>query len=111
MAFQLTPKYIALLLIAVAVIFELVGDIFIKKWAIESRSILLLVGFAIYTIGTVFWVFSLKYELLSKAISVFTILNLVLIVLAGVFIFKEDLSLINKIGIGIGAISILLIEA
>ena len=111
MAFQLTPRYIFLLLIAAAVVLEVIGDIFIKKWTIDSKSILLLIGIAIYLAGSAFWIVSLKYEFLSKAISVFTILNLVLIVLAGVFIFKEDLSLINKIGIGIGAISILLIEA
>lgn len=84
---------------------------FSLEWAIESRSILLIIGFAIYLIGSAFWVVSLKYGFLSKAIAVFTILNLVLLVLVGVFMFKEDLSLINKIGIGIGAISILLIEA
>jgi len=111
MALQLAPKYLFLLLIAAGVILEVIGDIFIKKWAIESRSILLLIGVSIYLIGSAFWIVSLKYGFLSKAISVFTILNLVLIVLAGVFMFKEDLSLINKIGIGFGIIGILLIEA
>ncbi|MBI4096066.1 MAG: hypothetical protein HY438_04340 [DPANN group archaeon] len=111
MVFQLTPKYIFLLLIAAGVVLEVIGDIFIKKWTIESKSILLFIGIAIYLAGSAFWVVSLKYGFLSKAISVFTILNLVLIVLAGVFMFKEDLSLINKIGIGFGIISILLIEA
>lgn len=43
-------------------------------------------------------------------VSVFTTLNLIAIVLAGVFIFKEDLSVLNKIGIILGVLSLLLIE-
>jgi len=97
-------------LIGLAVLLEVVGDILFKKWAIENRTILLVFGLLIYFIGTVFWAISLKYEYLSKAISVFTILNLIIIVLAGVLIFKENLSLINKIGIVIGIISVILIE-
>ena len=59
---------------------------------------------------TTFWAYSLKYGHLSKAISIFAILNLVILVLVGVFIFKEDLSLTNKIGIILGIIGIILIE-
>lgn len=89
---------------------EIVGDFFFKKSAVENKSIFLWVGFAIYLIGTLFWALSLKYELLSKAISVFTILNLVIISLIGVIFFKENLSLMAKVGILLGIISIVLIE-
>ena len=71
---------------------------------------LLAIGLIVYFIGTVFWAVSLKYEFLSKAISVFTILNLIIVSLAGVIIFKEDLSVVNKIGIALGALSIILVE-
>ena len=64
----------------------------------------------IYFIGTMVWAFSLKYELLSKAISIFTILNIVLLVLAGILVFNESLSIINKIGIALGILSVILIE-
>lgn len=93
-----------------AVIFEVIADIFLKKWSIESRNILLGAGLFLYFIGTIFWAFTLKYEHLSKAVSVFTILNFALVVLVGVILFKEDLSLVNKIGIGLGIISVILIE-
>lgn len=64
----------------------------------------------IYLVGTALWAFSLKYEYFSKAVSVFAILNLMIAVLAGVIIFKDDLSVINKVGIALGIISIILIE-
>ena len=44
------------------------------------------------------------------AISVFTVLNLVIVVLVGVVYFKEDLSFINKIGIGLSVLAIILVE-
>ncbi len=106
----MTLKFIFFSLIILAVALEVVGDVFFKKWAIDSKTPLLYAGLLIYFIGTIFWAISLKYEFLSKAISIFTILNLIVVVLVGVLYFKEDLSLINKIGIGLGILSVILIE-
>jgi multidrug transporter EmrE-like cation transporter len=104
------PKLIFLSLIVFGVIFEVAGDILIKKWALAQGQTFLWVGLAIYLIGSAFWIFSLRYDYLSRAISIFTILNLILIVAAGVLFFNEQLSLGNKIGIALGIISVLLIE-
>jgi len=99
-----------LILILLAVSFEVVADILFKKWSIGNSNLFFSAGLLIYFIGTIFWAISLKYEYLSKAVSVFTILNLILLVIVGIILFKEDLSLVNKIGIGLGIISIVLIE-
>jgi multidrug transporter EmrE-like cation transporter len=71
---------------------------------------LLLLGLGVYFVGAAFWAFSLRYEFLSKAISVFTVLNMVAIVLVGVLYFKEDLNLMNKMGIALGVVSLILME-
>lgn len=97
-------------LIVVAVVLEIAADIMFKKWAIDSKFHILAVGLTVYFIGTILWAFSLKYEHLSTAISIFTIVNLIVMVLVGMLYFKEDLSLINKIGIGLGILSVLLLE-
>jgi len=110
MSSEIASKFIFLGLIALAVAFEVMGDVFFKKWSADSRNILLYIGLGVYFIGTVFWAISLKYEYLSKAISIFTVLNLVIVTLVGVLYFKEDMSLVNKIGIGLGIISVALIE-
>ncbi|MDD5133614.1 MAG: SMR family transporter [Candidatus Nanoarchaeia archaeon] len=107
---ELFVKFMFFGLIILAVTLEVIGDIFFKKFALENKNVLLIVGLIIYFIGTVFWAISLKYEYLSKAISIFTILNLIAIVLVGVIFFKENLSLINKIGISLGILSLILIE-
>ena len=98
------------ILILVAVLLEVLADVFFKKWALENKNILLYVGLLIYFVGTISWAASLRYEYLSKAIAVFTVLNLIIAVLAGVILFKEDLSLINKVGILLGVLSVIMIE-
>lgn len=89
---------------------EIVGDVFFKKWTIGGKPLLMWVGFVIYAAGALFWAFSLKYEMLSKAISIFTILNLVIVALIGIIFFKENISALSKFGIVLGIISIVLIE-
>lgn len=106
--FSLRLIFFSLVIIAVAL--EVIGDVLFKKWSIEAQNLLLIIGLLVYFIGAVFWAVSLKYELLSRAISIFTILNLIIIVLVGVFMFKEELSLINQVGIFLGVASIILIE-
>jgi len=110
MASGLTLKFIFFGLIMLGVVLEVTGDIFFKKWALENKNVLLYAGLLIYFVGALFWALSLKYEYLSKAISIFTVLNLIIAVLAGVILFKEDLTLLNKVGIGLGILSVILIE-
>ncbi len=105
-----TAKIIFFVLIGVAVILEIVADILFKNWSVSNKNILLIIGLVIYFVGTVFWAFSLRHEYLSKAIAIFTILNLVVISLVGVLYFKEDLSTTNKIGITLGVVSVILLE-
>ncbi len=98
------------MLILIAVVLEVIADIFLKRRALENKNVLLLIGLLIYFAGTIFWAISLKYDYLSRAISIFTVLNLIALVLVGVIIFKEDLSTMNKLGVLLGVVSIILIE-
>lgn len=100
-----------LVLIVIAALFEGIGDSVLKKWALEQKSLFFALGIGLYLVAAVMFAYSLKYEFLSKAISVVTILNLLLVVAVGVLYFNEDLSIINKVGILLGIISIVLIEA
>lgn len=110
MASQAIIKILFFAAIIMAVVLEVIGDVIFKKWALGGRNTTLLIGLSIYFIGSVFWALSLKYEYLSKAISAFTILNFILVVLVGVIYFKEDLSVVNKIGVITGIVSLVLIQ-
>lgn len=97
-------------LLTIAVLLELVADILFKQWAMKNHILLILGGVFVYGVSTVLWAFSLKYELLSKAIVVFTLGNLVLGVLAGLIIFSEELTIVQKVGVALGVISIIMVE-
>src|SRR3989344_3805136 len=105
----MTPRMIFFLLVGIAVVLEIAADIFFKKWALDNRQVLLILGLLLYAAGTVFWAYSLKYEYLSKAVVLFTLLNLIAITLAGVILFKEHLTALNKVGIALGILSIFLL--
>jgi len=103
-------KIIFFILIISASVLEVIADLFLKKWSITGRNYVFAAGVVIYLIATILWGFSLKYELMSKAITIFFVLNMILVVLAGVLIFGEEISLINKLGILLGIISLILVE-
>lgn len=107
---MLNSQILFFVLIIAATALEILADIFFKQWADLNRTWLLILGLALYSAGTVFWAFSLRQETLSRAISIFTLTNLIIITLVGVYFFKEDLSLLNKVGILLGIASIVLIE-
>jgi multidrug transporter EmrE-like cation transporter len=102
------PYFLFLLL--VAVIFETISDTLFKLWTINSKDLFFWIGMAIYMVGTLVWAYSLKFGFLSKAISIFTVLNFILVILVGVIFLKENLSLVNKVGIMLGIISVVLMQ-
>lgn len=95
---------------ACAVAFELVGDYYFKKWSIMNSYAVLGFGLFMYFIGTVFWAVSLKYESLSKSIIIWLLLNLLGAIIIGVYFFGEELSTVNKLGILLGILSVILVE-
>lgn len=93
--------YWALLLMGT--VFEIVGDVFFKKSHYGM-------GFGMYLVGTIFWAFSLRYDDLSSAIIVFTLLNVIGAVLMSHFYLGETIALKQVIGIGLAIGAIVLIE-
>lgn len=106
----MTFKLLAGGILFLAVALELVADVLFKHWALTGKSIFIVVGTFLYLAATLLWAFSLKYQPLSKAIVVFTIGNLILGVIAGIAIFDESLTIIQKIGVIFGLLSIVMLE-
>ncbi|MBM3271694.1 hypothetical protein FJY94_00180 [Candidatus Kaiserbacteria bacterium] len=99
-----------LLLIACAVFLEAAADIFFKKWTLAHGTPLFAVGLLLYTLGTLLWAYSLRFDTLSRSIVIFTVLNLIVVVLAGVYVFGEHLEPIHILGILLGIASIVLLH-
>ena len=93
-------KWAFLLLLLLAVCFEIMADVLFKKWALDGRNLLFYSGLLLYFVGTVFWAFSLRYELLSRAVTVFTVMNFVAVVLVGIMFFP--MAVLSPISVELG---------
>jgi multidrug transporter EmrE-like cation transporter len=93
-----------------AVMLEALADVLFKYWSLNGKSVLFGAGLVFYTIGTLIWAYSIKLDYLARAISVFTVLNMVAIVLVAFVLFKEELSLVNKLGVALGIVSVILMQ-
>nr|MDO8099567.1 hypothetical protein [Candidatus Njordarchaeota archaeon] len=54
--------------------------------------------------------FSLKFGYLSTSVAIINVPNFIIVVLAGVLWFKEELSMVNEVGIVFGIVSIILVS-
>ena len=97
-------------LMALGIILEVSGDIFLKKWANDGRRWGFVTGFLLYLLGSIGWAWSLKYEGLSKAVTIFMLANVILALMAGHMIFGERLSPWNWLGVGLACAAIILCE-
>lgn len=107
---NIPSNIVGLILIIVGALIEVIADIFFKLWNDKGNTYLIVLGVILYLIGTAFWVLSLRYDTFTKSGAIFLLINIIFLSLAGVFFFKDGLSLINKIGIFLGMISIIMVE-
>ncbi len=103
-------KSIYYLLILCAALAEAMGDGVLKKWAVSQNSHWFILGILLYLTSVITWAFSLKYELISKAIIVVMILNTLFVLIIGSLFFKESLTDIQKLGVVFALIGLVLIE-
>lgn len=106
----ISPSNIGLVFIFIGAAIEVFADIFFKIWNDKGGNHLIVLGIVLYLIGTGCWVASLKYETFTKSGVIFLLLNIILLSLTGLFFFKDDLSIINKVGILLGIVSIIMVE-
>lgn len=95
-------------ILVVSVILEVIGDILLKQWTLNKRSIF--AGIFTYALGSFGWVILLKKYDLSKGLVVFTMMNLIFGIVAGVYFFKEELAYKDYVGILLAMIAIFIIE-
>jgi drug/metabolite transporter (DMT)-like permease len=94
----------------ITLIFDILGDFMAKKWGMENKAIFLYLLIFFYSVSGVLWGLSLRYGELSKGTMIINLLNVFIMIIIGVVVFKEDLTLPNKIGIALGLVSIYLIQ-
>jgi len=103
-------NHVFIFLILAVALLEIGGDILFKEWVIRNDTLFIILGVILYMLATIVWAFSLKFQNLSKAVVIFAVLTLIVGVLVGVFIYKEDMSLLQILGVICGLASIALLE-
>jgi multidrug transporter EmrE-like cation transporter len=98
------------LLILGAGLLEIGGDFLLKLWADTERLSMGILGIFVYIIGIACWAFALKFSTLSSAVTMVTMVGLLLSVLIGVLYFGETLNGYQKLGVVLACVSIVLIE-
>jgi multidrug transporter EmrE-like cation transporter len=92
-----------MILITISGILEGLGSIFYKNNSF-------IIGFILFLISIITWNFALKNNLIISSCFIAKIIELSIVSLAGVFIFKENLNTFQILGIILGFISIILLE-
>ncbi len=96
--------------LAFLIIFEIVADIFAKEWSLKSSVILWVAAIGSYVIANTFWLFALKQGSgLARGASIFSVASALLALVIGIIMYKEQLSTIEYVGIGLGVVSLLCI--
>jgi drug/metabolite transporter (DMT)-like permease len=106
-------RFHALLLLAV--VLEGTADLLFRKWGIARQNgaapwLFFILSLGIYTAGATCWGLSLQYQAVSRAIVGFLVLNVLMVVFAGVWLYGEHLSTTNRVGIVLGVCSLILVE-
>jgi multidrug transporter EmrE-like cation transporter len=101
------------ILFTVAVGFEFLGDIFIKKAGISNPISWYLfgLGFIAYSLPSFGWLFLMRGKALSVIGTVYPVITAVGLALIGVLVFHETISKRGLVGIALGVLSIFLLSS
>ncbi len=99
-----------LIVLALGALVDTFGDIFMKMWLSSKSLFHLALGIFLYACGMVFLVLSYKYESIAVASVIFVILNIGMLLIASWIVFKEPISGLQLVGLGLGLIAIIILE-
>lgn len=92
------------------VIFELIADIFAKNWSLRGGWHVAAIALGAYLVGNAFWLFALKHGSgLAKGSIIFSLSSAVIAVLLGFFLYNEEISRNETIGILLGLVALVFI--
>ena len=106
----MSDKTVFWIYMLIGVLLESAGDVLLILWAGNSKKFMLICGVLAYTLGTIAWAFSLKYEALAKSVMTFTVINTICAICIGIWMFNEDSSPACKAGIIVGILAVILME-
>lgn len=109
---KINSNVLFIIFVILATCGEVGGDILFKNGIStqgSSKIWLFVMGFAVYSVGAGFWLLTLLYKEISIAIIVISILNFLVVILLGLLYYKETLTPLQFVGLGLGAVAIVLL--
>ncbi len=96
--------------LALLIVFEIVADVFAKEWALKSNPIFWICSLAGYIVANAFWLYAIKHGSgLARGATIFSVASAILAIIIGLLFYKEQVSLIQAVGMVVGLIAIVLI--
>lgn len=96
--------------ISLLVFFELVADILAKEWQLRGGIWRCTGALGAYLVANSFWLFALRNGAgLARGGLIFAVSCAVLAVVVGLCMYREDITRLQLVGIGLGLISLCLI--
>ena len=94
------------------VLFEAIANFLSKKWSDTPQMLwLAILALFFYVVCNVFWLFALKnWSGLWRWAVIFAVSSCVLSLILSFFIFHEQLTIVQGIGIGLGMLSLILVS-
>lgn len=99
-----------LLLVTLAAMSVVMGDLFAKYWSLAPKNIFYILAILFYIGSAIFYIPSLLSKGLVITSILWTLISTIGLILVGVVIFKETLSFIQVIGLIFGIISLLILS-
>ncbi len=100
----------ALILIITSGLALVIGDLVLMKWVNGGSRLLFYVGIAVYMVGMVLLASSYKYKNVAIASLMTVLFNVIILLVACLFLYHEKISLLQIVGIAVGLISLTLLE-
>jgi drug/metabolite transporter (DMT)-like permease len=96
--------------LSLLVVFELIADVFAKEWSLSSNPIFWISSLSGYVIANAFWLYAIKHGSgLARGATIFSVASALLAIILGLVIYKEQVSLIQIVGMFVGVVAIVLI--
>ena len=95
-------QHIPIILLIIGGCILTVWDIFMKKWVITNEKIIFAIWLAIYLVAMVFLSLSYRYKNIAVASTMLVIFNIITLAIVSWLYFKEALTPMQLIGIGLG---------
>ncbi len=87
-----------------------VGDVFIKKWTIDNGLINFFLGLTLWIIALLLLAYTFRFMNIVSATFIEILVNVITLVFADYFFFKDPITLLEIIGILMGLVSIYILE-